>query len=61
MTGTIEEGGKLKLIVEVSSSMSPYFAQTIDNIKKSLEKKDQLTKPEALDMRAKLLEAYAAK
>ena len=60
MTGTIEEGGKLKLIVEVSSSMSPHFAQIIDDIKKPLQK-DQLTKPEALDMRAKLLEAYAAK
>ena len=60
MTGTIEEGGKLKLIVEVSSSMSPHFAQIIDDIKKSLQK-DQLTKPEALDMRAKLLEAYDAK
>ena len=60
LTGTTEEGGKLKLIVEVASTMSPHFAQIIDDIKKSLEK-DSLTKQEALDMRAELVEAYAAK
>ena len=60
LTGTTEEGGKLKLIVEVTSSMSPHFAQIIDDIQKSLEK-DSLTKAEALDLRARLLETYAAK
>ena len=59
LTGTTEEGGKLRLIVEVTAKQSPQYLKVIGEIKEALEK-DDLTKEEAVEMKAKLLEKYDA-
>ena len=51
------EGGKMHLIVEISAKMSPHYKALIGKIKEALEK-DNLTKEEALPMRARLLKQY---
>ena len=53
LVGTTQEGGKLKLIVEVSANRCPDYSQVIDEIWTSLEK-DALTKAEALELKEKL-------
>ena len=53
LVGTTQEGGKLKLIVEVSAKRCPDYSQVIDEIWTSLEK-DALTKAEALQLKEKL-------
>ena len=52
------EGGKMHLIVEISQKMSPHYKALIGKIREALEK-DNLTKEEALSMRAKLLKEYS--
>lgn len=51
------EGGKMHLIVEISAKMSPHYKALIGKIREALEK-DNLTKEEALPMRARLLKQY---
>ena len=51
------EGGKMHLIVEISAKMSPHYKALIGKIREALEK-DNLSKEEALSMRAKLLKQY---
>ena len=51
------EDGPLHLVVEVTEKKCPHYLKIIEKIKASLEK-DHLTKAEALEMRAKLLEQY---
>ena len=53
------EGGKMHLIVEISAKMTPHYKALIGKIREALEK-DNLTKEEALSMRAKLLEQYGS-
>ena len=51
------EGGKMHLIVEISAKMSPHYKALIGKIREAFEK-DNLSKEEALSMRAKLLKQY---
>ena len=53
------KGGKMHLIVEISAKMTPHYKALIGKIREALEK-DNLTKEEALSMRAKLLEQYGS-
>ena len=54
VTGTTTVGSKLKLICEVSSSMTPNHEWVIDRIMHALQT-EHLTKGEALELRAKLV------
>ena len=50
LTGSLEKGGKLKLIAEVTQKRCPQYEEIIDAIKEALEK-DSLSKAEALELR----------
>ena len=54
VTGTTTAGSKLKLICEVSSSMTPHHEWVIDRIMHALQT-EHLAKGEALELRAKLV------
>ena len=53
LTGSLEKGGKFKLIVEVTHQRSPHYLKVIDTIKEKLEQ-EHLTKEAALALRESL-------
>ena len=53
LTGSLEEGGKVHLIVEVTHQRSPHYLKVIDTIQEKLEV-EHITKEAALALRESL-------
>lgn len=57
LTGSLEEGGKVHLIVEVTHQRSPHYLKVIDTIQEKLEV-EHITKEAALALRESLCSTF---